>query len=208
VKLKLTHEKGVEVLSASGPIVDHESKVLRAGISKILKTGKNKIVLELPESPDLSAGVIREIAAYDVLARELSGRIVLSGVSPELKGKIESFAQPPVILCFESRAKALDFFSTPPQADATAATPALSAAAAAAHEELEKLKSEDRLMRSRMHSLEQENKRLKEQVVRATIARRPPHDEADYARRISFLEGKLQKILEETAPPAAEVEKK
>jgi anti-anti-sigma regulatory factor len=205
VKLKLTHEKGVEVLSASGPIVDHESKVLRAGISKILKTGKNKIILELPASPDLSTGVIREIAAFDVLARELSGRIVLSGVTPGLKTKIEAFAQPPVILSFESKDKALEFFAAPAVPETSAAPAQLSPERL---EELEKLKSEDRLLRSRLHSLEQENKRLKEQVVLTTIARRPPSDEADYARRISYLETKLQKILEETAPPAAAVDKK
>lgn len=206
MKLKLTHEKGVEILSASGAIVDHESKVLRAGISKILKTGKNKILLELPESPDLSSAVIREIAAFDVLARELSGRIVLSGVSPALRAKIEAFAQPPVILCFESKAKAFDFLLGPPKADPVVA--AVPAPTSASTEELDKLKSEDRLLRSHLHALEQENKRLKEQVVKTTLARRPPSDEADYARRISYLEGKLQKVLEETAPPAEGAVKK
>lgn len=187
MKLSLASTKGVEILSVSGSIIDHGAKVLRAGLTKILKTGKNRIVLELPSSQDLSSDAIRDIAAFDVLARELSGRIVLAGVSPALRTKIEAFAKPPVILCFDTSESAVDFFTAPPRPE----TPATA--------EIKGLKAEEDAMRKRILELERENKALKEQVVVTTIARRPPAHEADYTRRIDSLESKLEKMISDVA---------
>jgi anti-anti-sigma regulatory factor len=127
VKIALSQERGVDILSVTGTVVVHDAKVLRAGISKIFRTGRNKIVIELSASQDVSLDALREIAAFDALARELSGRIVLAGVSPAVKTKIDSFAQPPLIVCFASRKEAVDFIIKPPvpvKADAPLRAPA------------------------------------------------------------------------------------
>lgn len=194
MKLSLSSRKGVEVLGVSGSIADHGVKVLRAGLTKILKTGKNRIVLELPGGQDLSSEAIRDVAAFDVLARELSGRIVLAGVSSELKTKIEAFAKPPVILCFETTDGAVEFLAAPPR-------PEIAEAAGA-----ESPKQEEDSLKKRVAALERENKALKEQVILTTLARRAPANEADYVSRIELLESKLEKALAEAA--GAEAAKK
>jgi anti-anti-sigma regulatory factor len=190
LKIKLDTEKSIAILSVTETVTSHDVEVLRAGIIKILKTGKNRIVLEIPKNESLPSDVIRELASFDILARELAGRLVLAEVTPMLKSKIEVFAMPPVILTFESRAQALEFFLTPPKTEQTPA-PESSASDVAT----EALRQEQSSFRSRILELEAENKLLKEQIVLATIARRLPADEAGYRERISTLEAQIEKLL-------------
>jgi hypothetical protein len=217
VKIALSNERGVEILSVTGPVVDHEAKILRAGITKILKIGKNKIIVELGGTPaanqDFSSDALREMAAFDVLARELSGRLVLGGVSPALRVKIEAFAKPPVVLCFATRKEAIDFLTAPPTpAKAETAPPAAAATsligAPAESGELASLHDEQNAMKTRLLQLETENKTLQEQVVLATIARRAPANEDTYQEKIGHLEAKIEKLLKEAADAAAAAPKK
>jgi anti-anti-sigma regulatory factor len=195
MKIALTSEKNIQVLTASGAVAEHEVQILRAGLKKILSTGKNRIALELTLMDDLPAAVIREVATFDLLARELGGRIVLAGVSPLLRTKIEAFAQPPVILSFETREKAVEFLSLPPQPEIPPIAPSGQAyIPPIANAEVNPLQT-------RVHDLEAENRRLREQLVLATIARRPPADEPAYLAKIQLLEAKLEKIL--IAPPSS-----
>jgi anti-anti-sigma regulatory factor len=198
LKIALETLKGISVLSVTETVTEHDIEVLRAGLIKILKTGKNKIILELPKNDSLPSEVIRELASFDVMARELAGRLVLAGITTVLKTKIEVFAMPPVILTFESREKAIEFFSTPPVVEA----PAAPVNTANNNEAAEAIQSERNSFKTRVHELEQENKLLREQIVLATIARRPPSDEAGYLEKIAALEGKIAKMLEEAPPPA------
>jgi hypothetical protein len=212
VKLALTAEKSIPILTVSDGITEHDVQILRAGIIKLLKSGKNKIILEVPDLDSMPGEVIRELSSFDMAARELSGRLVVAGVSAGLKTKIEVFAKPPVILTFESRAKAVEFFLSPPKPEvpATAAPGAAPAAGAVAgaplvSPEAEALKAEQNSMKQKLHDLEAENKLLKEQIILATIARRQPKDEVAYLEKIQLLESKIEKLLTETpvAPPAA-----
>lgn len=173
-------------------VTEHDVEVLRAGLVKILKTGKNKIVLELPKNESLPSEVIRELASFDIMARELAGRLVLAGITPGLKTKIEVFAMPPVILTFESREKAVEFFVAPPAPEPLPTAPAQAA---------EALPDEQSSFKIRAQELEQENKFLKEQIILTTIARRPPSDEAAYLEKIRHLEAKIEKMLNEAPPP-------
>ena len=45
MKLELSAQDGVSILTVTGPIDQHKFKVLKAGIVKLFKDGKNKIVL-------------------------------------------------------------------------------------------------------------------------------------------------------------------
>lgn len=211
MKVALSNERGVEILSVTGSVVDHDAKILRAGVTKILKTGKNKIVVELgtPEvDQEFSSEALREMAAFDVLARELSGRLVLAGISPALRVKIEAFAKPPIVLCFATRKEALDFLTTPPAP--TKAEPPLPVAAGAPTDsgELTSLHEEQNALKARLLQLEAENKTLQEQVVLATIARRAPANEEVYQEKIGNLEAKIEKMLKEAAEASAAAPKK
>lgn len=206
MKIALSSEKNVAILSVSDTVDDREIQVLRAGIKKILGSGKNRIVLELQGTQDLSSDILRELAAFDALARELSGRVVLAGVSATLKTKIETFAKPPLILCFETRAKAIEFLTEPPKPEIPPAAVAAAQAAPAPEQlkELQALQQEQGALRGRLQQLEKENAGLREQIVAATIARRPPADEAQYIDRIQKLEAKTEKLLADlTAATAA-----
>ncbi len=197
MKIALETLKGISVLSVTETVTEHDIEVLRAGLVKILKTGKNKIILELPKNDSLPSEVIRELASFDIMARELAGRLVLAGITAVLKTKIEVFAMPPVILTFENREKAIEFFAAPPAVE----TPVAPANIANSNEAAAAAVDEQNSFKTRIHELEQENKLLKEQIVLATIARRPPSDEAGYLEKIASLEGKIAKMLEQAPPP-------
>jgi len=194
VKIALAAEKNVQILSVSEGITEHDIQVLRAGLVKIFKTGKNKIILEVPNLDVLPGPVIRELSSFDIMARELSGRLVIAGVSSVLKTKIEVFAKPPIILTFENREKALEFLNAPPKPE-VAPTAAPPSAAPVASADVEALKAEQNSMKQRLHDLELENKALKEQIILAVIARRPPQDEIAYVEKIQTLEAKIEKLL-------------
>jgi hypothetical protein len=200
VKLSLVSERNVEIIVAQGPILEADTHVLRAGIQKFLKSGKNRIILELPASDNLPSEVLRELARFDIVARELAGRIVLADVSATLKTKIAVFAKPPVILCFETRAQAVEFLTAPPKPEfpsAPAAQETPPAAGPDPHEqEFSSLKEKTLL-------LEQQNKSLEEQLIQTTIKRRVPADEAAYLQKIKALESKIEALLLASAPPPA-----
>jgi anti-anti-sigma regulatory factor len=180
LKIALETVKNIAILRVTEAVTIRDVEILRAGLVKILKTGKNKIILELPANDSLPSEVIRELASFDIMARELAGRLVLAGVTTGLKTKIEVFALPPVILTFESREKAIEFFSLPPPSSSD---------------------EEPASLKARLHDLEQENKSLREQIILTTIARRAPTDEPGYREKIVQLEAKIEKLLTE-APPA------
>ena len=216
MKIALVAEKSIPILTASEGITTHDLQVLRAGVIKLFKSGKNKIILELPNLDSLPGEVIRELSTFDLLARELSGRLVIAGVNAALKTKIEVFAKPPIVLTFESREKALEFLTAPPTpevppttAASTTAAPSAPGAVAppVATGEADELRAEQSSMKQRLHDLELENKLLKEQIILATIARRPPNDEVAYVEKIQTLEAKIEKLLTEVpvapAAPAA-----
>jgi anti-anti-sigma regulatory factor len=109
MKLALRQEDGCSILQIQGNVDVHNFAVLKAGLSKLLQNGKNRIVLEIQDSKDLSGEVIRELAILDVFARELSGKLVIVSPSQDLKEKVLAFAKPPVVGILQSLPKALDY---------------------------------------------------------------------------------------------------
>ena len=110
MKLKLEATKDISILVAEGPITPENFAVLRAGIKKLFKDGKNKIILEVPDSGTFTPTILREIATLNLTAAELSGSIVIAKVAPLTRAKIEAFAKPPVVRCFADREQAVEFF--------------------------------------------------------------------------------------------------
>ena len=111
MKLELSAQDGVSILTVTGPIDKHKFKVLKAGIVKLFKDGKNKIVLNFNNVEKMESEVIREIAILDITAKELAGKIALSGVTAELKSSIENFAKPPIIPHFAKKEEAIEFIA-------------------------------------------------------------------------------------------------
>lgn len=217
MKLKKLEKEGVQLIQVSEPVTLADSKILHAGIKSLFTNGKNKIVLELVGQQALPAEVLREIAFLDVLARELAGRIVLAGVDPELKTRIEAFAKPPVVKCFATVEEALETFKPkPPKPIPAAPSPAPAPAPAAApagqfKEDIRKRELEDvGTFRRRIAELEKENLALRKQLVAAMAQRRVPQDAATFQEKIRSLEAQLQQCFTELqskpadkgAPPA------
>ncbi|RYZ95989.1 MAG: anti-sigma factor antagonist [Proteobacteria bacterium] len=111
MKVQLSNEGAVAILGVTGEIDMHSFEVLKAGISKLFRSGKNRIVLNLEDATEISGEALRELAILDVFARELSGKIVLSATSPELKESVRLFSKPPVIPIVSTVAQALEVFT-------------------------------------------------------------------------------------------------
>jgi hypothetical protein len=231
MKLKLEAVRDVNVLVATGPIEPANFAVLKAGIRKLFKDGKNKIILELPESSTLSPEILRELAALNLLASELAGQILLAGISPLTRAKIDSFSKPPVVRCFADRTAAVEFFhpkaaeepakKEPPKPDlpsdakpaaaaTPSATPAGAAPEAAGHADPASMKSEIRSkeigdlgeLRKRMTELEAENRELMAELSRMATTRREPPDLDSWKEKVSRLEKDLaDAIAAAQAPP-------
>ncbi len=127
MKLHLETNRDVNILTASGEINAERFAILKAGIKKLFRDGKNKIILELPESKNFPVEILRVMAQLNLMAAELAGQIILSGISPETKSKIDSFSMPPAVRCTVTRDEALKiFFGTEatPETQKPASSPA------------------------------------------------------------------------------------
>lgn len=219
MKLTLAKDRGVDVLTTSGAIEAQEAAVLKAGVGKLIRDGKNQIAIEISEAR-VPTELIRELIALDLLARELSGRVVVVASQKQLRTEIESFARPVTLSSFETRAQALEFFDkanaaplapiavpddgAKPAAAITAA-PAQVQPAAEPQAEVKLLKEQIRErelkevgeLRKTIARLEDENKALLGQLQTLVIERRMPPDEAAYRERVRDLEDKLEKLMED-----------
>lgn len=132
MKLKLEALRDVSILQVAGPVTPENFAILKAGIKKLFSTGKNKIILELPDSGTFPTPVLRDLAVLNLLASELSGQIILASIAPLTRAKIEAFSKPPVVMCFSDRTKAMEFFypKQPDEVPNKAPAPAPAAVAA------------------------------------------------------------------------------
>lgn len=195
MKLKLSSQDGISILTGDGALSERDLKVLKAGLTHLFKTGKNRIILHFAQADQIPPLVLREISQYDLLARELSGRIILSGVSSKLKEQIQRFAQPPVIECFETLVEALAYFKN----QKTPLDPPKTLTPEEVLQEKEKIKqgeiSQNKDIRVRIVELENENQLLKEQLSKMILERRTPPNEDAYKSRIEILEKQIEELV-------------
>ncbi len=201
MKLTLKSENGIEILTGASSITVNDFRVLKAGISKIFHAGKNKIILELPDSESISFEVLRELATLNTLARELSGQIVLSSLKPETKAQIASFAQSPVIECAITREEALKFFKPKPQTPTPASSPSADPEKSEAKTQFRsKELSDSTELRKEVERLHEENEQLKKSLHALILRRKDPPDEKSYQQTILNLQEQIEKLIE--PPPA------
>lgn len=212
MKIKLARELGAEILALEGPVSTAELDVLRAGITKLLRDGRNRVVVELSPDQDISAEAIRELARLDLLARELSGGILISGLTPRVLQKVASFMNPQSLRAYPTRAEALQVFAPRPKGgDVTAAAPVATPAVAtpvsddarekARQDVIARERGEVGALRRRIAELETEAEALRAQLLTKLELRKTPPHETAYQERIRTLEARIDEFL--AAPPAA-----
>lgn len=204
MKVSLRHEDSIAILEVTGEVDAHNFQVLKAGLTKLLRAGKNRIILSLQDANELESDVLRELAIIDVFARELSGKIVLAAESEELREGVKIFAKPPVIPIVSSIPIALDYFKkSEPKEEAEEADPeALKASLQAKDREIEALNArlaqldpkETNELRAQNAALRSKVSQLEGQVEDLMKEKRVPADAEGFLEKISALEDSLKRM--------------
>lgn len=184
MKLSLRHEDGIAILDISGAVSEHELSVLKAGLTKLLQAGKNRIVLHFVDADQLVGEVLREIAILDLFARELSGRIIIAAENDVLKQSIKSFAKPPSIPVLASAAKAIEYFklNDPTQEES--------------EESLESLKEQLKEKDKAIKALEEQLRLVDKSQITTLRA-----ENAEMKKRVSLLEKQVDDMVKERRDP-------
>ncbi|RYZ67300.1 MAG: hypothetical protein EOP09_11280 [Proteobacteria bacterium] len=188
--MSLRSEKGISILTAYGSVNSNDIAVLTAGIKKLLRDGKNRIVLHLPEVEKLAPPTIRVIAQLNLAAAELSGQIILAGIDEKTQIQILSFSQPPAILAFATDEQAIAFF-TPPAATEEL-LPIASPAPQALVPQTEASLDEVHDLRQKLKAAETEIHELSRLLAERLYAARLPDTNEKSAKKIQYLEGELE----------------
>ncbi len=199
MKLKLTEMRGIQILSVSGGIDDAAFAVLKAGITKIMRSGKNRIVLELAEVSALSDTTAMELATFNKLAKELAGEVVIAAANEALRSQFLGLQFKPTVTAKASVEEALQVFGSPGESPAAG-----SAEVTALRQELQALKQklldgekggEIGKLRREHAEFQKANVLLREQIEQMLIARRTPADEPGFLEKIRGLESQLEEAF-------------
>jgi hypothetical protein len=191
MKLKLSAERDIAILDILEDVSLENVPVLRAGIAKLLSSGKNKIILNLVEAKVLALDVIKEIVKLHQIAAELKGNIVLVGQGAGIKEALRSFPTPPSIKSFSTREAALASFDAlaaaapPPNPDSPAST------------------EEIKLLRNKRAKLDAINKSLKAKVANRNVDefRKLRFENAIFQQQLTMLEDELRFLQKDNKPP-------
>lgn len=204
MKIALRREDGIAILDVSGGVDLQSFQVLKAGLSKLLRDGHNRIALNFPEGSGLPSDVIRELAILDVFARELAGQIVLVSINKEVRDSVVLFSKPPVIPIVDTLADAQEFFRRlgAPAEDAEEEAAALRQALDARDKEIKALEARIKLLdpkvvtqlRAQNAELQLKTKELEAQVERLSLDKRKPTDTAGLMEKIEALEASLEQL--------------
>jgi hypothetical protein len=209
MKIKLVVESGIHILLLTDTVTVKDVEIIGAGLRKLLKNGKNRIILELDGSESLPDEVIRDIGFLDNMARELAGRIVLVSASEVLRKKLEIFSNPPLLLCTPSRKKGIEEFSqaapldegkaaarpVPPQGAPQGAPPQGGPLQGPKEEALAREQGELGKVRRELAVEKGENRILHGQLFALMENRRQMVDSAALIEKIRALELEVEKLL-------------
>jgi anti-anti-sigma regulatory factor len=217
VKLSLGLTQGFTVLKVDAEVSAHDFQVLKAGITKLLGDGKDKIVLDLTPQQDMDEAMIRELGLLNFTARELSGEIVLIASAKGLLQKIESFANPKPISIYGKVEEGVEHLVR----KGKVASELSGAPVGASPEEIQKLQAEITQLKGQLRDKEgggelaqvkqqnaelaAQNRQLMEQVEAMFLKRVEPPNAASYQEKVTLLEDKVEELLkkiEESQAPA------
>jgi anti-anti-sigma regulatory factor len=203
MKLALRQEDSVSILEVAGSVDAKNFAILKAGITKLLRDGKNRIVLSFKDATELESEVIRELAIIDVNARELAGKIILTSNNPELKESVKLFAKPPVVPIFATLEIALDYFKkSQPTVEDEEEVSALKNQLQEKEKLVASLEARIKLqdpkelqdLRGTNAELTAKVKLLEEQVNVLTKEKRKPMDEEGFVEKILALEDTVKRL--------------
>jgi anti-anti-sigma factor len=184
MKLNLESQDGVSILGVAGEIDLHNFEILKAGLTKLFRSGKNRIILNLEDATSIDAPILRELAIIDVMARELSGKITLVSSYDDLKESVRLFARPPVVPIFSSVPLALEYF------------------AKFAGDDLE----DPVLLRQQLEAKDKELAEAKERLLSAdeNSLGKLRSENASLKNTISLLSGQVEALTKESRAPASD----
>lgn len=203
MKIALRQEDAVSILEISGAVDAHNFQVLKAGLTKILQAGKNRIALNFTDTQELEGDVIHEIAVLDVFARELGGKIIIVAGNPELKESIRVLSKPPVIPLVSSVEQAVEFFKKSEPVEEVEADPAaLRAEIETKAKTIEALEARLKLLDpTELNALRATNSelKLKLSLVEAQLdellrEKRTPVDAEGFLEKIAALEDSVKRL--------------
>jgi anti-anti-sigma regulatory factor len=203
MKLALRQVDGVSILDVSGPVDLASFQVLKAGISKLMRDGKNRIVLQITDADQIPSEVMRELAIVDLFARELSGKIILASANEKLKENVRAFAKPPVIPILSTVELCLEYFKNltdeeeggESSAEQKKALDAKEKEITALNARLKQLDpAEIQKVRSEKAELQMKVTLLESQVAEFIKHQRDPGDVAGFLEKITFLEDNVKKL--------------
>lgn len=76
MKLAITEQNGVCTLTGTGDVSEHDLQVLKAGVAKLLGSGKQRVIIDLPDGGKIPPEIRKEIAA---LVASGGGKVALKG---------------------------------------------------------------------------------------------------------------------------------
>lgn len=203
MKLNLASRSNIYTLSVGGELKDHDSQVLRAGIQKLLKDGRHRIIVDVKEVSVVSPQSIRDLCELNSIAQELQGEIVLSGVTPALRNRVEAYSRPPVLLMFNSNEAAfrhqqgkIEEWEKPPASSSSrSSASSLSSEPATRPASPEPPSHKDVLeathLRKQLEEARESNRMLKENLRRIVFERKNPVELKAYQQKIDYLEKRL-----------------
>jgi anti-anti-sigma regulatory factor len=205
MKIAIRQEDSCSILDITGTIDTHSFLVLKAGLTKLMQNGKNRIVLHIKDAERLPNDVIRELAILDVYARELSGKLVLASDSADLKTKVTTFAKPPIVAILPSVAKAVEYLRDLDQlegdeggenlAEVQKALEAKTLEVAALQAQLKQANAgEVQKLRVENGALADKVKLLESQVAEFLGKRRQPTDAEGFLEKFNALEETVRKL--------------
>ncbi|MBI2607028.1 MAG: hypothetical protein HYW49_13220 [Deltaproteobacteria bacterium] len=117
MKLKLAENSDVTILNVLENVDIHSLAVLKAGIAKLLQSGKKKVAINLTEATQLTGPIIRDILQFDQLSGANGGTIVIVGQAPMVNATLKIVGKLTTTRCFENVDDAVAWFANPATAD-------------------------------------------------------------------------------------------
>ena len=180
MKLKLSSERDIAILDVLEEVSPENVAILRAGITKLLQSGKVKIVMNLSEAKNLKIDVVREVLKLGVLTAEQKGTLVLVGQGDAIQQAVRALGAASPVKVFLNREAAMAAFSQ-------GAAGGSQAAAAATKARLTAATGTNVDLKNQLNKLQAENTSLKEKLANRNI---------DEVRRLRFENGIFQQQLE------------
>lgn len=199
LKILLKEQNGIQVLTVMSPISSEDFKIVRAGLIKLLRDGKNRIDVHFESTEAVELSVINELKALNAPARELAGEIVVSATHDLCRKSLMAHVDPKELTVCESVEQAIQQLNRKPaQSEESQLIQKLKEQVLSQERgEMGKLRAENERLRA-------ENERLVEAVEKMMIDRATAFDSQGFAEQISVLEKKIEALVaeQEAAKPA------